>query len=769
MKRASKLFSIFLAVLMVLSCMSMTVFAAKEKIEVSDYMNSNWFVYDHYSAQSSYTAADPRHPKQTMPHENCMGGGQVSTFADADASTSMKDFDNHIWVSGTGASTEALFVGYDRDAFADFILFDSKSDDKKVVAFDVDISQVFTHTLDGFGVLLNVTVDESKDDPEMSGYSLFYRMTSSSGGNVYLIEFNDLPMGAFSTASERNDMSGFFENGKTVEFANKFTATQLTSFSVASASSKIVHFELEIDETHLLATHTYYKTITEDGVTQEVLDDATAVTTYDNSLTKYGKGFGMLVDYVGPGDGHHCGQLSRVKFLNLQMMLGYNVNYVRNWNSDGATLTTLAVDEENDPGSTYTVNAIVGTTPVAQDDTYEFLGWGDAAKKDDVKTWYKPGDSFTINKLTNIYAVWQKKAAGLNFNPDGGTWPDGSTTTKNVTKEMGDPIVAVDNPGVPDKPNYVADGWIYDDGTKVVFDGSQKLDKPSVTVKPDWKEDWNGDGIADELQTHWPVTFEDALHGTVTGDKNFTVIENGSKKTDTVHNPDKLGNAIEIKKDGAKLPTAKADPGYNFKGWSVNGSTALIQDADLPDEMISGPTTIKPVYWPEAEIIIKDGPGGSLDGSDRNATVEDENEGNLKLPPAFVVPTPVPDRGNDFKGWDTDGDGDVDIPASDNLKDHIFDPGQTIVTPVYDNDNSGANDYYEITFIELNGDETIVDVPAGQNVATGTPAIPTITGNWKGSDGKTYTPAQAAAYVPTTDMTFTEVKAPAIPQPPKRR
>ena len=78
-----------------------------------------------------------------------------------------------------------------------------------------------------------------------------------------------------------------------------------------------------------------------------------------------------------------------------------------------------ASDTGIDPGTPYTVNAVVGATPdvsgVAGSVNYDFLGWND--KTDGTGTYYKAGDSFTVNKATDIYGVWKEEGRRPQFQP----------------------------------------------------------------------------------------------------------------------------------------------------------------------------------------------------------------------------------------------------------------------------------------------------------------------------------------------------------------
>ncbi len=96
----------------------------------------------------------------------------------------------HLYSRTENGKPEMTFVGYDRLPNVDFLFYNPQSDGQKTVEFDVDSSNVNTHTLAGTGFLLNTGISEGN---LLSGYLLYY--TYLDGGtaiNVSLYRFNDI-------------------------------------------------------------------------------------------------------------------------------------------------------------------------------------------------------------------------------------------------------------------------------------------------------------------------------------------------------------------------------------------------------------------------------------------------------------------------------------------------------------------------------------------------------------------------------------------------
>lgn len=751
LKVTKKLISLALAVAMAATGFSLPAFAAgsPEVIDPTDYMSENWTVYDHYGTNWDRSVNDDLHPYQVADSTNSDGKRVQGYFTDVMSGNDLvicHNFDRHIMVKGDSNSSSVLFAGYGKDAMADFMIYRSASSAKKVVSFDLDFARIDTHTLSGSMIFVNSKIENGKLD----GYIIYF--PANKGSSVLLLKATQADAAAMSASSTVTSFSGVSR------------VASLPAYNTSSSSSKI-HIEMEIDPTHLLASFAQYERVTDgDGNTSLVVQSPVAL--YDGDIEDTGAGIGVGADYKS----HNCSSLTRIEFSDFRMMSGYTVRYIRNFPSD-ADPVVEASDTGIEPGETYTVNAVVGTTPdvsgVEGSANYDFLGWND--KADGSGAYYKMGDSFSVNKATDIFGIWKKKAAGLNFSPDDGKWPDGfnekgETASLNVPKEMGDPIAAADRPAKsPEKEWYVVDGWQFEDGMEVLFDGSQSMTSTFITVKPIWKEDFNKDGIPDEDQSRFTVSFEDADHGTLTGDRSFTVIKTGS---------DLIGDAIEISKEGKTLPVAKPDSGYAFTGWDTTGDGAAdyMDNETLKNAEVSANLTVRPVYVPAYTVKFASGPNGSISGRDTFAILN--KAGSVTLGDAeggFSAPGARPNDGYDFKGWDTDGDGAPDV-QTDGLA-ALSVNGNTTITAVFDK-GAAVQDVWNVTIV-TSGGSTRVKVPDGESLGDRLPKDGDIIG-WMDEDGNpvdkdtpiTGNRTVTAQYAPSSSGG--EEEPPVVPAPPKR-
>ena len=83
----------------------------------------------------------------------------------------LSSFKEHIYAREQDGYSAMTFVGYGQPAYVDFLFYDPESDGEKVVDFDVDSSDIFTHTMVGSGFLVNTGVD---DQGLLSGYLVYY-------------------------------------------------------------------------------------------------------------------------------------------------------------------------------------------------------------------------------------------------------------------------------------------------------------------------------------------------------------------------------------------------------------------------------------------------------------------------------------------------------------------------------------------------------------------------------------------------------------------
>lgn len=241
-------------------------------------------------------------------------------------------------VKGDANSSSVLFAGYGRDAMADFMIYHSASSAKKVVSFDLDFARIDAHTLSGSMIFVNAQIENGTLD----GYIIYF--PANKGSSVQLLKASQVNAAAMSASSTVTSFSGVSR------------VATLPAYNTSSTSSKI-HIEMEIDPTHLLASYAQYERVSDgDGNTSLVAQ--APVTLYDGGIEKHRR-----------GDRHRRGlpkpclrSLTRIEFSDFRMMSGYTVRYIRNFPTD-ADPVVEASDTGIDPGTPYTVNAVVGATP----------------------------------------------------------------------------------------------------------------------------------------------------------------------------------------------------------------------------------------------------------------------------------------------------------------------------------------------------------------------------------------------------------------------
>lgn len=82
-----------------------------------------------------------------------------------------------IYQSESGASNMA-FAGYGNPANADYMIYPAPSSNTRTFSFNIDASVINTHTLTGFGFLMNAGIVDEK----VSGYLLYFNANSAASG-----------------------------------------------------------------------------------------------------------------------------------------------------------------------------------------------------------------------------------------------------------------------------------------------------------------------------------------------------------------------------------------------------------------------------------------------------------------------------------------------------------------------------------------------------------------------------------------------------------
>lgn len=167
---------------------------------------------------------------------------------------------------------------------------------------------------------------------------------------------------------------------------------------------------------------------------------------------------------------------------------------------------------------------------------YKFIGWS-RYPMDDVAS-YKEGDSIIMDDNIWLYAVWARTYTVTYTDGQGGTVFENQVIS-GVESGTSTPTFPVSRPSsiVIDGDTYVFSGW--DNNAEVVLE--------DMIINAIWKLDANGNGIADDDEAKFSVTYTDGVGGTAFGDY---VISNLLINTAT------------------PLYRAPERAGYIFQGWS---------------------------------------------------------------------------------------------------------------------------------------------------------------------------------------------------------
>lgn len=167
---------------------------------------------------------------------------------------------------------------------------------------------------------------------------------------------------------------------------------------------------------------------------------------------------------------------------------------------------------------------------------YRFIGWS-RYPMDDVAS-YKEGDSIIMDDNIWLYAVWVRTYTVTYTDGQGGTVFEDQVIS-GVESGTSTPTFPVSRPSsiVIDGDTYIFSGW--DNNAEVVLE--------DMIINAIWKLDANGNGIADDDEAKFSVTYTDGVGSTAFGDY---VISNLLINTAT------------------PLYRAPERAGYIFQGWS---------------------------------------------------------------------------------------------------------------------------------------------------------------------------------------------------------
>ncbi len=271
------------------------IISSAVKIDTTE--TSGWYIYDHYLSQDQYNRLNLNSAKQPFRQadNNYTDGPSVTTIEEQFATslpTTCKNFVRHIAPSVNAAGKASMtFAGYGSQPMADFMIYPAASDSRRTFSFDIDAKVIDTHTLDGAGFFINAGIQGSGSSATLNGYLLYYKFSSATSGNVYLIPVNGVNAYSFQTSS--------FSTGNNI-----------ASDSFALTSTKKARIDVDLQADKVTVQQRYYQ---DDGSFSETktLFGGQAV-----ALNRTGyNGFGPMVGYSS----HGCSSLSSFGFSDLEM------------------------------------------------------------------------------------------------------------------------------------------------------------------------------------------------------------------------------------------------------------------------------------------------------------------------------------------------------------------------------------------------------------------------------------------------------------------
>ena len=309
--------------------MGYKVLSKRTDIDTTDLRN--WYVYDHYEEaawnalgrkwEQEYGGNYKRKYYAYIPSSNYYNNtvqNPVYTIADwlkrqddyynsTSNNMTLAQFKEHIYTRNEDRCPKMTFVGYGQPAYTDFLFYDPESDGEKVVSFDVDSSQVHTHTLEGSGFLVNTGIDESGN---LYGYLVYYvyenkritaettTVTKTQATSLRIYKINGIKADELHQTATEAVRAGLL--GTPIKEVSGFDWDDNMSIQIKATPGKIEVRQQPASET------------TDINKSSFVLECALS----DGS--KY-SGFGPLVGYTTDNGKHTCSIASSFTYSNLRM------------------------------------------------------------------------------------------------------------------------------------------------------------------------------------------------------------------------------------------------------------------------------------------------------------------------------------------------------------------------------------------------------------------------------------------------------------------
>ncbi|MDQ1911400.1 S-layer homology domain-containing protein [Paenibacillus sp. GD4] len=213
------------------------------------------------------------------------------------------------------------------------------------------------------------------------------------------------------------------------------------------------------------------------------------------------------------------------------------------------------------------VATVYGNTGNLVKTGHVFGGWSTSPNVTEAT--YAAGDTINMTQSVALYAVW-KPLMTVTYNGNGNT--GGSMPVDANEYTQGQTATVLGNTGNLVKAGYVFDGWsTTPNATEASYTAGGTINMTqSVTLYAVWKA----------IPTY-TVSYQAAAGGSING--------SGSETVYSGHSP-------------ASVPTATPDPGYTFLGWSNDGGTTLLTDAQLASIIVTSNSTYTAYFKPPVTL-----------------------------------------------------------------------------------------------------------------------------------------------------------------------
>ena len=268
---------------------------------------NGWYIRDHYRNESVYNALNlSAEQKLKQPYvvssDRYMDAGTMSIASALNKSTNkfsitkVADLDQHIltYQSESGA-TNMAFAGYGYWGYCDWMLYPATSSSTRSFSFNIDASVINSHTLTGFGFLMNTAMIDGK----LYGYLLYFDASQavSGTGAMTVKKLNGVTPG---TVTGRNEVPAF-------------TAADMgVSASVPLGDQKKIRLTVELKQDSMTVQTQAYDASGNLGSLNTALRNTSIPQFYSGETLN---GFGPWVGY----NSHSCSGFSSIIYTDLEM------------------------------------------------------------------------------------------------------------------------------------------------------------------------------------------------------------------------------------------------------------------------------------------------------------------------------------------------------------------------------------------------------------------------------------------------------------------